>query len=123
MDAYHYFGNDLSVNSAGDILLISGIVLSQQRILRRLLTNPGAYIWHLNYGAGLPAYIGQPLDTILFNQIVGLIRSQMYLESSVAQNPPPIVNLSANQSNLYCSIQYTDAATTTLQVLNFTVSN
>jgi phage baseplate assembly protein W len=69
MDCYHYFGNDLSVASNGDILLTDGITLSQQRILRRLLTNPGDYIWELTYGAGLPQFVGQPLSQSLLTQI------------------------------------------------------
>lgn len=122
MDCYHYFGSDLSTNSRGDIRLIDGLILSQQRILRRLLTNPGDYIWHPNYGAGLPTYIGVPLTQSLFRKITGLITSQIFLEPSVSQSPPPVIKLSANQNTIYCSIEYTDAATTSLQVLTFDVS-
>jgi hypothetical protein len=47
----------------------------------------------------------------------------MYLESSVAQTPPPTIILTANQNTLFCQIDYIDAPTTTLQVLTFSVSN
>lgn len=121
MDCYHYFGGDLVINSRGDILMADGLTLSQQRILRRLLTNAGDYIWHPEYGAGLPSYIGLPLTQALFKEISGLITAHMYLESSVAQDPPPVIKLSANQNSLYCSIEYTESATKSLQVLTFNV--
>jgi hypothetical protein len=122
MDLYHYYGNDLTVSNLGDLATVSGITLGQQRILRRLLTPPGSYIWELNYGAGIGSYVGLPLDSVLLKQIQGVITQQMLLETSVAQTPPPIINLTANQNMLFCNIQYTDAPTKTLQVLSFNVS-
>ncbi len=122
MDAFHYFGNDLSVSHTGDLLLADGLTLSQQRILRRLLTNPGDYIFHLNYGAGLPSYIGKPLSQSLYREINGVITTQMYLEATVSQNPPPVVGLSASQNAIFVNIEYTDATTNQLQLLSFSVS-
>lgn len=122
MDLYHYFGNDISVASNGDLLLVDGLTLSKQRILRRLLTNPGDYIFDLNYGAGLAQFVGQPLTTLLKSQITGLITSNMFLETSVSQTPPPVITLQANQTQLFCQIQYTELSTNTLQVLDFGVS-
>ncbi len=122
MDCYQVFGGDLYTSATGDLRLAEGLTLSQQRILRRLLTNPGDYIWHPEYGAGLPQYIGLPLSQSLMKQLSGLITAHMYLETSVAQTPSPVVKLSANQTNLYCSIQYTDSLTKSLQVLTFSVS-
>lgn len=122
MDLYHYFGDDLSVSHTGDLLLADGLILSQQRILRRLLTNPGDYIWDLTFGAGLPQYIGLALTSSLYKEITGVIVSQMYLETTVAQSPTPTVSLKAKQDSLFVSITYFDAATGQLQVLDFTVS-
>jgi hypothetical protein len=48
-------------------------------VLRRLLTNPGSYIWHLEYRAGLPQYLGQPA---VLSAINSLIISQMFLEDT-----------------------------------------
>ena len=106
MDLFNYFGSDLSTSHTGDLLLVDGITLSQQRILRRLLTNPGDYIFDLTYGAGLPSFIGIPLSQSVYAQITGLITSQMYLETSVQQNPPPIITLKSNQNTLFVNIQY-----------------
>jgi phage baseplate assembly protein W len=122
MDLYHYFGQDLTVNQVGDLLLADGVILSQQRILRRLLTNPGEYIWEPSYGAGVPSYIGQALTPALKKQITGLITSQMYLEPTVLQTPPPVVTLTAQQNAIFVYIQYVDSTTNTVQVLYFKVS-
>ena len=64
-DAFHQWGSDLATGSTGDISTISGQLLGQQRVLRRLLTNPGEYIWQLDYGAGLARFIGQLAATII----------------------------------------------------------
>src|SRR5581483_995049 len=53
-DVFHYWGNDVSLSNTQDLLLVSGTVMGQQRVLRRLLTNPGDYLFDPNYGGGLP---------------------------------------------------------------------
>ncbi len=83
-DLAHYFGQDLSLGPTGDLALVSGSLAVEQRVLRRLLTAPGAYIWHVPYGAGLGALVGMPANARL---ITGLVRQQMGLEAAVAQNP------------------------------------
>src|SRR5258708_39308501 len=85
-DAGHFFSGDLQLGATGDLLVASSVLESQQRILRRLLTNPNDYIWQPGYGAGLPGKIGMPLDEA---ELDTLIKSQMYLEESVVQNPAP----------------------------------
>jgi phage baseplate assembly protein W len=121
-DLYHYFGNDLQPGNTGDLLPIDGTVRGQQRILRRLLTNPGDYLWQPDYGAGLPAYIGQAVDT---GKIVALIRSQIALEACVAPLPLPeitVAQLSTETSGFTVNIRYNDAQTKTPQILSFNVT-
>lgn len=118
-DIYHYFGNDLLVSATGDLQTVDGAVMGQQRILRRLLTNPGAYIWHPEYGAGLPAYVGALID---LPKIRALIRGQMLLESCVSKNPEPVIDLQVIPEGLSAQIQYVDAVTKTAQVLSFSVT-
>ena len=66
------------VGVTGDISVASGPLLGQQRVLRRLLTNPGEYIWQLDYGAGLARFIGQPVNP---SQITAVIRSEIFKET------------------------------------------
>lgn len=122
MDVYQYFGSDIVTSVNGDLQSVDTVLESQQRILRRLLTNPGAYIWHVGYGAGLPQFVGVALSTDVYQKITGLITSQMYLEQSVSQNPAPVVTLQTIANGLYCSITYTLSSTKTTQVLSFTVT-
>lgn len=89
-DAYHQWGSDLITSPTGDIGMVSGPMLGQQRVLRRLLTNAGDYIWHLDYGAGLARFIGQPANTL---QIKAIIRSQIFKEAAVSRQPEPVIDV------------------------------
>lgn len=118
-DCYQYYGNDIGQSSTGDILPTSGTEEGQQRILRRLLTNPGDYIWHSNYGAGLPSFIGQNLDIA---KITGIVRGQMMLEAVVAKFPIPIIQMQEIPGGITCSIQYNDAVSKQPVTLAFDVT-
>ena len=126
-DLYHYWGTDLTASSTGDLLTVNGTVRGQQRVLRRLLTNPatdtapGDYIFEPDYGAGLPQFIGQPFDR---QKIIARIRGQMLLEGAVASVPPPVIDvaqISADNTAFSVSITYQDAATNTQVTLSFDV--
>lgn len=109
-DLAHTWGHDIGVAAGGDLLLVSSSGLTRERVMRRLLTSPGDYIWSLKYGAGLSRIIGKPIDTMAVEAIV---RLQMRHESSVRQEPAPVVR--QTQSNdqrpdtLTLSIQYVDS--------------
>ena len=121
-DLNHFWGNDLSPSASGDLSTVQGTLLGQQRVLRRLLTNPGDYIFQPTYGAGLPRLVGQPLDV---SAVVGLIRSQILLVSAVAQVPAPqitVTQLAADATGLSVSIAYNDAPSNTPTVLSFNVT-
>lgn len=117
-DLFHVFSGDLSASATGDLLTSDALAEANQRVLRRLLTNPGDYLWHPEYGAGLPARIGTVLDT---DEITGLIRTQMLLEEGVAQDPEPQITLTPIPNGAKVSIRF---ALTTGQesLLNFTVA-
>jgi hypothetical protein len=126
-DLFHYWGTDLTASNTGDLLTVNGIVRSQQRVLRRLLTNPatpttpGDYIFEPDYGAGLPQFIGQPFDR---QKSVARIRGQMLLEDSVAPTPPPVINVApigTDNTAFSVSITYQDAATNKQVTLSFNV--
>ncbi len=111
----HQIGSDLSFGPTGDFALADGPDLGKQRVLRRLLTNAGDYIWNLDYGAGLPALVGQPANA---PAITGRIRGQMLLEAAVARTPPPSVTVSAGtDGTVFAVVRYADAATGATQVL------
>jgi hypothetical protein len=119
MDCGHYFSGDLQVGATGDLLVADSVLESQQRILRRLLTNQGDYIWQPGYGAGLPARVGMPLNE---PEMDAQIKSQMYLEQSVVQNPAPqiITNLIPNGINV--QIQYVEVDSAQPATLSFDVT-
>lgn len=127
MEIYHDFGNDLVITANGDLQTADGIELSNQRIIRRLLTtpitvsNPPDYLQRPTYGAGLPQFIGQLNTPQIYNQIKSLIISQMYEEKTVSQTPPPDVQISGLPNYLSATITYNYAATNQQVVIAFTV--
>lgn len=123
MDIYQYFDNDIGIAGNGDLQTVDGIEEGKQRILRRLLTNPGAYITHPTYGAGLPLFVGLPLSTSNYQKILGVITSQLQYEQCVARSPAPVITLQQIPEGIFANINYTDAGTLTPQVLTFSVTN
>ena len=112
---------DFQLSPTGGLALSSGDDYARQRIIRRLFTNLQSYIWHQDYGAGLPAKIG---TTIRPSQVESIVRSQIALEASVAASPAPKVTVTAsrNPPGLYViNIMYTAAATGAPVNLTFTV--
>jgi hypothetical protein len=122
-DIAHQWGSDLEIGPTGDLAIVIGSTLGQQRVLRRLLTNPLDYIWHPAYGAGLAGCVGQPANIL---QIRAKIRSQIFKEPAVAQNPEPTIDVTLNpggaSGDVYVHIVYVDAQTGQTQVLTFSVS-
>jgi hypothetical protein len=113
------WGGDLSVGPTGDIALADGTALTQQRVLRRLLTNAGDYIWQLTYGAGLGQFVGQPGAAAA---IQGVARTQMLQESTVAASPAPVISAAASvDDTVTLSIQYADSQTQTTNLLTFSI--
>jgi phage baseplate assembly protein W len=118
-DLAHFYGNDLAVAPSGDLATVAATQLGQQRVLRRLLTNPGDYLWNPGYGAGLARFVGQPANAA---RIRSVIRSQIFQESAVAQSPEPVINVAAQAAGTVAvQIQYADSTTGETQVLSFTV--
>jgi phage baseplate assembly protein W len=122
-DISHQWGSDLAVGPTGDLASVSGPLLGQQRVLRRLLTSPGNYIWQLDYGAGLARFIGQPVNAL---QIRAVVRSQIFKEAAVARSPEPVIDVQASPDAatgaVYVHIRYVDAPSGQTQTLSFSVS-
>lgn len=119
MDINHFWGDDLSLNDTGDLAIADGTLRGQQRVLRRLMTCLQQYVWHLDYGAGVPKFIGELLDVPL---ITSVIRNQMSLEEAVDQSTAPAITIKPSTDGIFCRIVYADATTQTVQVLNFEVT-
>jgi hypothetical protein len=119
-DAWHRFGGDLAVGPTGDIGCAVGSEMVQQRLLRRLLTNPGDYIWNPEYGAGLGQFLGQPADT---DRIEAAIRGQVLREAAVARQPEPEIAVAADLAgSVSVQIRYAEADSGATRSLAFTVS-
>jgi hypothetical protein len=109
-DLFHEWGSDLAVGSGGDLALASGSDVISQRLRRRLLTNPGDYLWNLDYGGGLAQFVGTPAISA---EIEAVVRMQIGLETAIPATPAPQVNASVvDLANGYvvANITYSDAS-------------
>lgn len=110
-DASLEWHDDFQPDATGDLLLVDGDDEVRQRLERRLFTAVQGYVWHPDYGAGLPQKIGSVLSV---EAIRAVCRSQLALEASVAPSPPAVLTVS-NPPNaldaIVIGIQYFDAKT------------
>lgn len=105
MDVSHQWGSDLYLGPSGDLAVSTGTKYAQERALRRLMTSPLDDPWVPAYGAGLPGFVGQNIDT---GRIAAVIRSQLLLEERIARDPEPAVEVSADElGTVYASIALT----------------
>ena len=118
-DIHHWYGDDLALSPSGDLAVVDGIDLGNQRIVRRLMTAVGGYLWHLDYGAGIPQRIGDTLDLAA---IEALVASQIFLEASVSRTPPPKITVQPILGGVFVSITYTLARTQLQTSIEFDVS-
>lgn len=121
-DIFQYWGDDLAFSDQGDLLVVSGTTEGVQRVLRRLLTNLGSYIWHVGptgYGAGVRAKVGAILDV---QELTSLIRSQIFLEAVVSPTPEPIITITPTIDGAFVRIQYLDAPTQNPAVVAFDIT-
>lgn len=119
-DIYHEWGNDLQVGSGGDLALTTGSGLVTQRVCRRLLTNPGDYLWNLDYGGGLAQFVGAPARPA---DIEAVIANQLRLETAVPATPSPQVTTAViDAANGYVVANITYADPSSGQSVTFNVS-
>jgi phage baseplate assembly protein W len=120
-DLSHEFGADLVPGPTGDLALAEGAALGRQRVLRRLLTNPGDYIWQPEYGAGLGRFVGEPAAPA---RIRAVVLSQVFREAAVARSPEPVVEVRAGtDGRVFVSIRYADAGSGAAQTISFRVGD
>lgn len=119
LDLAHWHGNDLSVSATGDLLAVGDLVKGQMRLVRRLLTNLGDMWFHNDYGAGLPLYIGEPLD---IDTIEAVIRYQVAIEAQVANDPQAEITLTPIFGGIQVVIRYVDADSGNPVTLGFDIT-
>jgi phage baseplate assembly protein W len=102
------WNDDFQIDSTGDLATVDGDDEVRQRLERRLFTAVQGYVWHPEYGAGLPQDIGKTLSV---TQIQSICAAQLALEATVAPNPPAQLSVAASQGGVVTiSIKYWDAA-------------
>jgi hypothetical protein len=103
--------DDFVPDATGDLLVVDGDDEVRQRLERRLFTAVQGYVWHPDYGAGLPQKVGSVLTVA---EIRSIVAAQIALEASVAANPPAQLTVTASQNQpdlVNISIKYWDAVT------------
>lgn len=105
-EVFQEWGEDLVFDSTGDLLVGDDHTTGLQRVLRRLLTSPGSYMFHLDYGAGLPRFIG---SVSLPSTIESAVRSQLTRELAVSKTPPPTVKVTPIPNGASVNVTYLDA--------------
>jgi phage baseplate assembly protein W len=119
MDAWHDWGGDLEWSATGDLRAVEGSEAGRQRVLRRLLTAEGSYIWVPDYGAGLPLLVGEPNGA---ERAEATSRRQMLLERVVSADPLPQVSAKGDALGaVVLNITYQDADTGAPVAIGFTM--
>jgi nucleoid-associated protein YgaU len=119
-DIDHWVGDDIALDNHNDLATADSGAKAKQRILRRLLTNPGSYKWHPAYGAGVLQHVGDTDRNL--KAIEGLIISQVHMGQGVAQTPPATVTFDISGDTVTANIQYTDQESNSRQFISFTVT-
>lgn len=118
-DLAHWHGADLNVGATGDLMLVGDVVKGHQRVIRRLLTSPTDMLFHPEYGAGVPFFVGEPLDP---DVIEAVIRYQIALEAQVARDPEARVEVRPIFGGVHVRIIYTDSDSGNPTTLSFSVN-
>jgi phage baseplate assembly protein W len=110
-DLFHEWASDLTIGSQGDLCLVNGTDMINQRICRRLLTNEGEYLWNLEYGGGLAKSVGSPVNS---TGLEALIRTQLEFEEAIPTAPAPQIRvqlLNPTTGYVLTTIAYADPST------------
>lgn len=100
---------DFDLTPDGDLAMADGGDMVEQAIVRRLMTAVNGYVWHPEYGAGLPQRIGRVAQA---RNIRSLVLAQIRLEATVSALPLPTVAVTTPSAGLFAiAIAYTSAVT------------
>ncbi len=118
-DLWLEWHGDFIASSSGGLVLAQGDDYARQRLQRRLNTAVFGYVWHKEYGAGLPQKIGDPHSP---SEIQAIVASQVGLEAAVAPSPPPITRVTEVIPGMVSiDISYTEAQTGLAVLFNITI--
>lgn len=110
MDVYHIIGNDIQLDSTNDLQLVFDTNETNQRIMRRLFTNKGGYIWNSKWGASIPWKIGEPFSQEVYQDIIKEVKAAVLEDDDVAKDPPPVIQIETVFNGIICYIRYYNLA-------------
>ncbi|MBR0560330.1 phage tail protein [Neokomagataea anthophila] len=101
----HIYGGDLQISASG-LACVSGEEATKQRVLRGILTNSGGYVWHYDYGAGLPRMVGNVVEE---GVISAAIRQSLAADAGVDSSRPIEVSIIQGLGGVVqCVVSYFD---------------
>ena len=83
-DIFLEWDEDFQIDASGDLLTVTGDDEVRQLLERRLFTAIEGYVWHPEYGAGLPQKIGSVFSR---EQIQSIVNSQVASRSNCCTKP------------------------------------
>jgi len=109
VDLFHYYGGDLQLSPTGGLALASGASLTDQTVVRFVLTNPGDDPFNPTWGLGAAKMVGQ-VEAVV--QVQALVLAGLKTLSIIDQTQPITVSASLDDvGDLNVSMQYIDAGT------------
>jgi hypothetical protein len=124
IDISHEWGEDLRLSASGDLLTSAQHETTRQKLVRRLLTNPGDDLWNLEFGLGLGYYVGRTIDV---REIEAKVRSQLSREPNVAAIPPARVEVESDGvepgGRCVLRISYVDKSTGSAKTATLSLGN
>ena len=122
MDISHEIGDDIRLDSTNDLAFVFDTDETNQRIMRRLFTNKGTYIWNAKWGASIPWKVGETLSLELYNLVVNEVTAAVLEDEDVAKDPPPEISIKTTNNGLICYIRYYNTSSDKHDTISFRVT-
>jgi len=102
-----YFNDDLQVSSAGDYSTVQGQDALKQAIKARLITAPGEYAVHPEYGCGVTRWLKKRMSQSDLDTLRQTIMDQMAKESRIQKVNDVVVELLASGTGVRITVVVT----------------
>ena len=122
MDVYHEIGDDIQLDSTNDLQLVFDTNETNQRIMRRLFTNKGTYIWNAAFGASIPWKLGETLSVEAYRDVINQVTAAVLEDDEVAKDPPPEISIKTTTNGLICYIRYYNLSSEEHDTITFKVT-